>query len=136
MAKKNKLTGKFVVAYDTMCDGNLCTMTEDSKGKTVPVIYDSYDEAFKELFDDAHSMLSNRSAAELREYNKGVTKALVKEMGKTFKSGDVEAMKKFLQNHPECNDGDEWVEPADEFTMNRKTVFTAKGVKVTGTKLR
>lgn len=135
MKRKNKLEGKFVIAYDTMCDGNQCAMTEDEKGKRVPMLYNSYDEAFKELFDDAYSMLSNRSAAELREYNEGVTKALVKEMGKVLKSDNVEAMKQFLQQHPECNDGEEWVEPASEFVMNRKAIFTGDGGKITGKKL-
>jgi hypothetical protein len=135
MAKKNKLKGKFVVAYDTVVDGNQCMMTEEN-GKEVPFLFDSYEEAFKELFDGAYSMLSNRSAKELKEYNEGVTKALVKEMGKVLDSGDVKAMEKFLNDHPECNDGEEWVESAETFTMNRKTFFTGKGVQITGKKLK
>lgn len=135
MAKKNKLEGKYVVAYDTMIDGNQCMMTEEN-GKSVPLLFDSYDEAFTELFDGAHSMLSNRSAAELREYNEGVTKAMVKEMGRILKSGDVKAMEKFLNEHPECNDNDEWAEKAEEFTMNRKVIFTENGGHITGTKLK
>lgn len=133
--KKNKNKGKFVVAYDTMVDGWQCMMTE-KKGKSVPLLFDSYDEAFKELFDGAHSMLSNRTAAELKEYNEGVTKKLVKEMGEVLKSGDVKAMEKFLNKHPECNDGEEWVESAETFLMNRKTIFTGQGVTITGKKLK
>ena len=136
MKTKNKLAGKFVVAWDTMVDGNECMMTEDKKGKRIPLLFDSYDEAFTELFDGAHSMLSNRSAAELKEYNEGVTKKMVNEMGRLLKVKDVEGMKKFLDQHDECNDNGEWVEKAEEFTMNRKAIFTGKGVTITGTKLK
>lgn len=133
--KKNKYAGKFVVAYDTMCEGNKCTMTEEN-GKEVPVLYDSYEEAFKEMFDDNLSMLEGRSASELREYNEGVTKKLVKEMRKVYDSGDVKAMEKFWNEHPDVNDGGDWVEKAEEFTMNRKAIFTGEGVVITGAKLK
>ena len=135
MAKKNRLEGKFVVGFDTMCDGNQCTMTEDEKGKRTPVLFDSYDEAFKEIFDDAVSSLANHSAKELKEIF-GVTKKLVVEMNKVLKTGDVRAMEAFLDKHPDLNTNNEFVEKADEFIMNRKAIYTGKGVVITGKKLK
>lgn len=130
--KKNKLEGKFVIAWDTMVDGNQCQRDE----KEQPVLYDSYEEAFKELFDDALSMLQGRSASELREYNEGITKKLVKEMEKVYDSGDVKAMEAFLNKYPNANDNGEWVEKADEFINGRKLIFGSEGAKVIGKKLK
>lgn len=135
MAKKSKYAGKFVIVYDTVVDGNQCTMTEEN-GKEVPALFDSYDEAFVEIFDGAHAMLSNRSEEELEEYNEGVTPEMVEEMGRLLQTNDVEGMKKFLNEHEECNDNGEWVEKADEFIMNRKAIFTGNGVEITGKKLK
>jgi hypothetical protein len=129
--QENKYKGKFVIAFDTICEGNQTSKDENEQ----PVLYDSYDEAFKELFDDAHSMLSNRTEEELEEYNEGVTPEMVEEMGRILESGDVRAMEKFLNDHPECNDNGDWVEPADEFIEGRKTIFTGDGVQITGNKL-
>lgn len=136
MKKKNKYTGKFVVAFDTLCEGWNCMTDENDKGKRTPSLFDSYNEAFKEIFDGAYSMLSNRSASELKEYSKGVTKIMVKQMGKILDSGDVKAMEKFFDQNPNCNDNNEWVEPADQFIMNRKVIFTKKGLVITGKKLK
>lgn len=130
--KKNKLKGKFVIVFDTVMDGHQAVTDE----KNNPTLFNSYDEAFVEIFDGAHSMLSNRSTAELKEYNKGVTKKLVKEMGKILDSGDVEAMKKFLTANENCNDNNEFVQPATEFIQGRKVIFGAEGAKITGKKLK
>lgn len=134
MAKKNKLTGKFVVVYDTIVDGQQCGMTEDEKGKRIPMLYDNEDEAFREIFDDSLAMLSNYSSAELKEYC-GITKKTVVKM-KAVSLDDIGAMKKFLEKNPKCNYNDEWVEPAETFIQNRKTIFGSGGLKVTGTKLK
>lgn len=132
MAKKNKLAGKFVIAFDTVMDGWQAVVDE----KNNPTLFNSHAEAFKELFDGAHSMLSNRTPKELEEYNEGVTSEMVKEMGRILKSGDVEEMEKFLRMNPNCNDNGEWVEPAETFKLNRKAIFTSKGVQITGTHLK
>lgn len=125
------LVGKFVLAFDTMCDGWGCLQDCDEN----PVIFDSADEAFIELFDGNLSMLEGRSTAELREYNEGVTKAMVNEMRKIFKSGDVNAMRKFIDENPNCNDNNDWVEPAETFMKGRKAIFVGGGIKITGKKL-
>lgn len=132
MKKKNKLTGKFVVVFDTIVDGNQAVKDEDNN----PVLYNSHDEAFKEIFDGALSMFNNYSKEEIKEYAEAVTPALLKQMNKLFKSGDVKAMKEFFNKHPDLNYNEEWVEKADEFILGRKAIFTGKGVQIVGKKLK
>ena len=120
METKNNIKGKFIVAFDTIVDG--WQSATDEKGN--PVLFDSHDEAFKELFDDALSMLQNRSEEELAEYNEGVTPTMVKVMEKIYETGDVELMKIFLDTNPNCNDNNEFVVPAEEFKLGHKTIFT------------
>ncbi len=132
MAKKNKLTGKFVVVFDTICDGNQAVKDENNN----PVLYNSYDEAFKEIFDGALSMFNNYSKEEIKEYAEAVTPALLKKMNKIFKSDDVKAMKELFDKHPDLNYNEECVEKADEFILGRKAIFTGKGVQIVGKKLK
>lgn len=122
MANKRNLKGKFVVVFDTIVDGHQTAMD----GHEQPILHDSYDEAFREIFDDAHSMMFHKTEEELEEYHEGVTPELVAEMGRILKADDVEAMKKFLSEHPECNENNEWVEEADKFQLGHKTIFTGK----------
>ena|ERR1035437_9101762 len=131
MAKKSKSLGKFIIAFDTICDGWETGEGEDGK----PVLYNSHNEAVKEIFDTNHSMLSNRSVSELKEYNKGVTKRLVKIMGKILEQGDIKQMEDFMKKHPECDDSGEFVVEVDKFVKNRKLVFGKEGFKIIGTKL-
>ena len=134
MAKK-KLEGKFIVGFDTICDGNQCTMTENKAGKRTPLLFDSYEAGFKEIFDDAHSSLSNHSAKELKE-EFGITKKLVNDMGKILKAGNVKEMEKFLDEHPDLNTNNEFVEKAEDFILGRKAIFTGNGVEIKGNKLK
>lgn len=129
---KQDLTGKFVVAYDTICDGQLCTMqSSDIEGEDDhPVLYNSEDEAFSDIFFDAHGMLAHREAADLEEME--ITQELVDQMSKVYDSKDVAAMRKMLSDHPELNYNEEWVEPAETFIMNRKALYTGEAVQITG----
>lgn len=137
MAQEIELKDKFVIAYDTICDGWNCMMTEDDDDDAEhPVLFDSEDEAFHEIFDGNHSMLeSHLRNGQLEELNEGVTSEMVEEMGKILASGDVTAMRKFMNEHPQCDDSQEWVEPAETFIMNRKAFLTSEGIVITGTKL-
>lgn len=116
------LKGKFVVAFDTICQGEQTSLNEEN----MPVLHDSADGAFKELFDDAHSTLDNRTDEELAEYNEDVTREMIAEMGRLLKFGDVSLMRIFLDENPQCNDGDEFVLPAEEFIQGRKIIYTGK----------
>lgn len=125
MPKTNKSTGKFIIAYDTICEGWQCLADENEE----PVLFNSYDEAFKTLFDDAHSLLSNKSVEELKEYHEGVTLELISEMGRVLDSNDIQAMKTFLNENPHCNDNEDCIVPAEEFVLGRKTIFNIKKPK-------
>jgi hypothetical protein len=135
--KKELLKGKFVVAYDTICDGNQCMMERNEQDEVVgPLLFDSEDEAIKEIFDGNYEMLKSHMEEEmLDEYNEGVTPEMISEMGEILQSDDATRMKEFMDSHPECNDSGEWVQPAEEFIMNRKTFIGAEGGYITGKKL-
>ena len=126
--EKSKLKGKFIVVWDTIVDGWECSIDESNN----PVMFDSYNEAFKEIFDDGLAILSNRTKEELEEYNEGVSIELVKEMEMVYDSGNIELMKKFLELHPNTNDNSEFVIPATEFIFNRKSIFGKEGLKIIG----
>ena len=131
METKNKYTGKFVVVYDTVVDGEVCHTNEDETTK----LFDSEDEAFKEIFDDATSMLSNYRQSELKVYCEGVTQKMVKDMKVLNNGTDIDAMRKFIRKNPQCNYNDEFAIPADEFILGRKAIFGSEGLQIIGTKL-
>jgi len=120
--KKTKYTGKFIIAFDTICDGWQCVTDE----KNNPTLFSNRDEAVREMFDGALSMLRNRTKEELKEYNEGVTTAMITKMKKIDASGDAAAMEKFLIENPNCNDNNEFIVPAEEYIQNRKIIFTGK----------
>jgi len=134
---EEELRGKFVVAYDTICDGNQCMMDgkEDSPDYA-PLLFDSADEAFAEIFDGNYSMLeAHERDGQLEEYNEGVTPELVTEMGIILSGGNVNEMREWMERHPQCDDSGEWVESAETFIMNRKVFFGENGGYITGKKL-
>jgi len=126
---KKNLKGLFVIAFDTLCDGNQCV--NDDKGK--PILYSSREEAIKEIFDDAYSMLSGKTTMDLKEF--GISKKKLKEMKAILDSNDAKIMEDFLDKNPEMNDNNEFVERADEFLLGRKAFFTGDGVVIEGKKL-
>jgi len=131
--KEQELKGKFVIGYDTICDGNQCNMVEDEQGNSSPRLFDSEADAMLELFDDALAMLENKTDDELEECE--IPRQRISQMQLVSASCDVAKMKEFLEQHPECNYNDEFIEAADEFVMNRKTFFGNQGIIIAGTKL-
>lgn len=127
------LKGKYIVAYDTICDGHQCAT--DENGKPNPELHDSEADAYFEIFGDALSMINNLSAAERKE--NGITSAKFRAMKKVFDdgNGDPMHMKEFLDQNPECNYNDEFVIAADEFVFGRKAIFTGNGGHIEGKKL-
>ncbi|HXB41248.1 MAG TPA: hypothetical protein VNZ49_11950 [Bacteroidia bacterium] len=119
MADENKKAHKFIIMFDTLCTGWDCMKTDNEK----PVLFDNYDEAFKELFDGSLAMLTNYTTKELKEYC-GLKKSDVLAMRKVQDSGNVIAMEKFLQENPNCNTNNESVISAEEYIQGRKTIFT------------
>lgn len=117
---------KFVIAFDTICDGNLCSMTEDDKGNDVPLLFDTYDEAFKDMFEDALCSIKENEEEQADE-------KMLEEMTAIHASGDVERMKEFWNLHDdECNPYNEWVESTRTFLLNRKAIYTGNGGHVEG----
>src|SRR3990167_7274856 len=112
MAKKNELTGKFIIAFDTIVDGLQCAT--DDNGKPDPILFISEDEAMVELFGDALSMIENQSEKELKE-NSGITPEKREQMKTIFNegAGDTKQMKNFLDANPECNYNEEFIVPAE-----------------------
>lgn len=136
MAQEIELKGKFIIAYDTLCDGWNCLMESGEDNVERPCLFDSEDEAFKEIFDGNLSMLqSHEEDEQLDDLNEGVTPELIREMEKVFDTNDVTQMRKFMDEHPECDDSGEWIEPAETFIMNRKSFITKQGIVITGTKI-
>jgi hypothetical protein len=132
MKKKPNLANKFVIAYDTLCEGNQCMM-EGEGDEATPCLFDTREKAIIEMFDDALSMLISQEKSDLKEL--GVTQKKLAEMKNISKSKDSAKMEDFLMVNSEMNYNGEWVEPASEFIMNRKLVFGNEGFAVTGTKL-
>lgn len=122
MENQEEIKGKFIVAFDTIVDGEQSATDEND----LPPLYDSADEAFEELFDDAHSMLSNYSDEEREEYAEGVTAEMVEQMGTILVSEDVAEMRKFMNEHPQCNINDEYVVRAEDFVKGRKIIYTGE----------
>jgi hypothetical protein len=131
METKNKHTGKFMIAYDTLCEGWQCAKDEDENPD--PILFDSYNEAMVELFGDAIDMLINRTAADREEV--GVSEETFEEMKAVFKTGDASLMKSFLNQNENCNYNDEFIIPADEFILGRQAIFGSEGLVITGKKL-
>lgn len=150
---KEELIGKYVVAYDTLCDGNQCMM-EDEEGKPdyAPMLFNSREEALMEIIDSACSKWDNSEPEDRREA--GVKMADVKRLDKLFDNAMAESsinksknpklkklksnkaflkLEKFFDQHNELNDYNEWAEKAEEFIMNRKTFIWTEGGKLTGT---
>ena len=128
--KKEDLKGKFVIGFDTICDGNQCGTNED--GKPEPILHNSYDEAFKELFEDA---LEGIKGNEEHLEDEDARDKMISEMKALIKGGDIKKMKAYFEKEPDANYYDEFIEPADEFIVGCKAIFTGEGVKIEGTKL-
>lgn len=127
------LKGKFIIAFDTICDGWQCAT--DDNGKPDPELFESEADAMFELFGDALSMLENQTVSDRKE--NGITPKKYSEMKKVFDdgNGDPQHMADFLQANPECNYNNEFIIPAEEFKFGRKAIFTGTGLQITGKKL-
>ena len=126
-----ELQGKFIIGYDTMVQGNLCVTTDKNK-KSVPCLFESEEEAFKELFDSHMMELESQIDDEDGDLPAKTKKKLPK-MVKVYQSGDVAAMRKFLEDNPDCELSEEFIEKAEDFIFGRKAFFPS-GVQ--GTKLQ
>lgn len=126
--KTSKYKNRFVIVYDTVCQGNQCVMDGDETA-----LFESTAEAMKEVFDSALSMLLAQDAEALAELE--VSPEQIKRMKEIDAAGDDKAMEEFFMENPQCNYNREWVEKAEDFIRNRKAIFTGKGLVITGKRL-
>lgn len=123
---KEDLKGKFLIGFDTLCDGNQCGT--DDEGNPDPILYDSYDEAFKELFIDALEGIRGNEEQPKRD-------ELIAKMETLIEEDNIQKMKDFFDEEPDANYYDEFVQEADQFILGRKLIYGAEGAKVVGKKL-
>jgi len=130
---KEQLEGKFIIAFDTICDGHQCAKDEDENPD--PTLYDSEADAMFELFGDIISMLEHKDEEELADCE--ITVEQRAEMNKIFDegNGDPQHMADYLDANPECNYNEEFIIPAEEFIFGRKAIFTGNGGHIEGEKL-
>jgi hypothetical protein len=123
-----EVKGKFVIGFDTICDGHQTGSDENGN----PPLFDSYDEAFKELFVDASCGIEG-----CEDYldDEVAREKMINEMNAIIKEDDIEKMKAYMSENPDANYYEEFVQPADEFILGRKTFFTGQGIVIEGTKL-
>lgn len=128
--KKEDLKGKFIIAFDTICEGHQCA--KDENDNPDPNLYDSYNEAFKELFGDAVCGIEGNT--EHLEDEQARDK-MISEMKALIEEGDIEKMKVYFEENSEANYYDEFVQEAEEFVFGRKCIIGDEGAKVVGQKL-
>lgn len=133
---KTEIKGKFIIGFDTICDGNQTSVNDDGQ----PNLYDSEAEARIELFSDAIAGLEGADDDYFEENELDKDKVLA-EMRDIFTSGDkidyklrADKMKTYLSENPSCNYYDEFIEKAEDFVLGRKAIFTGEGVVIEGTK--
>jgi len=122
--------GKFVIGFDTVCDGNQTATDEDG----MPVLYDSKEEAQREMFADALCSLEGTFDDYFEENDMNKTTVLA-EMNGILAEGNVEKMNEYLSKNPNCNYNNEFVEKAEDFVLGRKAIFTGQGIVIAGVKL-
>ena len=101
--------GKFIVVMDTLCSG-WSTWLDD---QNYPVMWDSYREAFMEMFNDAYEWHYDN-----QEYSTMSASDLVT-MNSLNESKDYAQMVLFWESHPEANEHDEWIEPSETFQLGK-----------------
>lgn len=130
--KKQELKGKYMIAFDTVCDGWQCT--NDHEGKPNPEFFDSEGDAMHELFADAIAGIEGNE--EVFDENEELDRdEVLAEMEAILEQGDTNKMREYLDANPDANYYDDFIVPADEFVLGKKTIFTGKGIVIEGKKL-
>ena len=124
------VAGKYVVGFDTICEGNQTSKDDDG----LPTLFDTFEQAYKELFTDAICGLGGTEDEYFVEAEIDKEETIAK-MNEILASGDIKQMQKFLEDCPSANYFDEFVERAEEFVLGRRTIFTGKGIVIEGIKL-
>ena len=131
--KKEDLKGKFVIGFDTICEGHQCG--KDENDKPDPILYSSKDEAFKELFIEAVCGIEGNQFLWEEEDEELDRDTVIAEMNALIKTGDIQAMRDYMDKNPDTNYYGEFIEEAKEFVVGRKAILTSDGIVIEGTKL-
>lgn len=127
---KTELKGKFLIAFDTICEGH--QTAKDENGEPCPELYNSYNEAFKELFTDA---ICGIEGNEEHLEDEDAREQMLKDMNALLEAGDVDKMKTYMDENPDSNYYEDFIQEADQFILGRKAIFTGQGLVIEGTKL-
>ena len=129
------IKGKFIIVFDTICEGNQTGNDENGN----PPLYNSYDEAFRDMFIDALCSIEGSEFYLDEAFEEGEDEKsredFISEMNVIIKEDSIEKMKLYLSENPNANYHDEFVVKADEFILGRKAIFTGQGIVIEGTKL-
>ena len=109
---------KYFIVTDTICQGEISGLNDENNN---PVTFNSYEDAFEEMFEDAVSMWLNQSDEDLDETE--TTRDMIDEMDAVGDSGDVEQMKAYLTANPHMNYNNEFILSEDNFIQYRKAIF-------------
>jgi hypothetical protein len=104
---------KYVIAFPVIVGNVDCERDGDGN----PSLYNSHEEATREVFLDCLDWLLNRSHEEREEigvYHDTIATMLAMESGAT-----PEQMEEFLNSHPHTNDHDLFVMPLETFNQQR-----------------
>lgn len=127
---KNTLTGKYIIAHDTICEGMQCQKNEEG----LPTLYNSIEEAVKEIFTDAICGLEGTD----NDYftDSGIDQfETISEMECILDMGDTELMHQYLSDNQECNYYDEFIDKAEDFVIGMKVILTGAGLHIKGIRL-
>ena len=113
------MKGKFIIAFDTICEGHQTGNDENNN----PPLYDSEADALFEMFGDAIAGLKGTDDDYFKENEMDKDKVLLT-MNTLFEEGDSEKMRNFFDANPECNYYDEFIVKAEDFIKGYKTIFT------------
>lgn len=112
---------KFIVAFDTLCAGHSCVKDEQEN----PVLFDSADEAWREIADEAVNTIQavERGDLDLDDYEE-VSAETLAELVRLSREGTEAEIIKFFDEHPHLNDSGEFVVVQEEYQEGRKTIIS------------
>jgi hypothetical protein len=127
--------GKYVIAFDTICEGVQCQMTTDDQGENgVPTLYDSEYDALVEVFDDNYSYLEMADKEDWAEFKEefGWDKGSCMRRAETIvkKNYPISKLKAWIE---EFNYYELYPMKAEDYVHGRRVFFGNGGITVTGT---
>jgi hypothetical protein len=112
---------KYIVAFDTLCTGWSCVKDEYEN----PVLFDSPDEAWREIMDGAESRLQAIEQGDvISDPVPEITNQTRARMSELRERGSAEEIILFFNEYPELNDSEEFVVSETEYQEGKKTILS------------